>query len=157
MKRWIVCILAAVLLTAPGCADTKPRDTLSEAGSIGIKTETDFPGVEVRVTAFDPENGGTLTVVWENQTEFEVTYGEPYTIQRREGGRWVNCQRQTGLAFNAIGYLLMPGQARTEQYSLTYTYDVSKPGLYRFESSCYVQNTSNESAECTLSAEFTTQ
>lgn len=119
------------------------------------KTKTDFPGVEVRVADFEPENGGTLMVVWENKTEYEVVYGEEYTIQRWEDGRWVSCQRQPDLAFHAIGYLLMPGQTRTEQYSLRYTYDVSVPGLYRFESTCYVQNTPNESAKCTLSVEFT--
>jgi hypothetical protein len=119
--------------------------------------ETDFPGVEIRILGFDPADGGTLTVVWENKTEYEVTYGEAYTIQRQGEDCWINCQRQPGLAFTAIGYLLMPGQTRTEQYSLRYTYDVSAPGTYRFESTCFVQNTPNESAKCTLSAEFTTQ
>ena len=126
-------------------------------GAAAGKTETDFPGVEVRVTGFDPENGGTLTVVWENKTQYEVMYGAEYTVMRRGEDQWVSCQRRGDLAFEAIGYLLMPGQTKTEVYSLAYTYDASAPGVYRFESSCFVQNTPNESAKCTLSAEFTVE
>ena len=157
MRRWIT-LLLAVVLTATACAAQKPQTVPREAqGVVPGRTETDFPGVEVRIVGFDPADGGTLTVVWENKTEYEVTYGEAYTIQRQGEDCWINCQRQPGLAFTAIGYLLMPGQTRTEQYSLRYTYDVSVPGTYRFESTCFVQNTPNESAECTLSAVFTVE
>lgn len=121
------------------------------------KTKTDFPGVEVRVAGFDPKNGGTLTVVWENKTQYEVMYGAEYTVMRRGEDQWVSCQRRGDLAFEAIGYLLMPGQTKTEVYSLAYTYDASAPGVYRFESTCFVQNTPNESAKCALSAEFTVE
>lgn len=157
MRRWIA-LLLAVVLTATGCAAPKPQTAPTEAlGVVSGRTETDFPGVEIRILGYDPADGGTVTVVWENKTEYEVTYGEAYTIQRQGEDCWINCQRQPGLAFTAIGYLLMPGQTRTEQYSLRYTYDVSVPGTYRFESTCFVQNTPNQSAKCTLSAEFTTQ
>ena len=126
-------------------------------GFLGGDIQTDFPGVEVRVVAYSPENGGTLTVVWENKTEYEVMYGAEYTVMRRGEDCWVSCQRRGDLAFEALGYLLMPGQTKTEVYSLAYTYDASAPGVYRFESSCFVQNTPNESAKCTLSAEFTVE
>lgn len=122
-------------------------------GNVGSKD----PGVKLRVTKFDPENGGTLTVVWENRTEYEVTFGTVYKIQRWEEDRWVSCQRWPDLAFDAIGYLLMPGQTRTEQYRLACTYDVSSPGTYRFETECYVYTNPNAGAKCVLSVEFTIQ
>ena len=126
-------------------------------GALGGDVKTDFPGVEVRVVSYSQENGGTLTVTWQNQTEYEVTFGEAYVIQRWEKDSWVSCQRWENVTFTAIGYLLMPGQTRTEAYPLAYTYDVSKPGTYRFESTCFVQNTPNESAKCNLSAVFTVE
>ena len=57
MRRWIA-LLLAVVLTATGCAAPKPQTAPTEAlGVVSGRTETDFPGVEIRILGYDPADG----------------------------------------------------------------------------------------------------
>lgn len=172
----VLCVALVLAVGLPGAADraaaengrsecvTEPAGAAMGASpadcvlyGIPETVETSFPGVEIRIEDFDPADGGTLTVVWENKTEYEVMYGAAYTLKGKNGDIWVACLPRPNTGFEAIGYLLMPGQTRREQYSLGYAYEPLEPGVYRFESTCYVQNTPNESAKCDLSAVFTVE
>ena len=101
------------------------------------------------------QNDQELVIVWENQTDFDVTYGESFTVERLEGEKWVSCDTKEMAIFEAIGYLLQAGQTKEETYNLSAYYDVSKPGTYRFLTECYVSDTKNESTKCSLWTEFT--
>jgi len=82
-----------------------------------------------------------------------VTYGEPYAIERLEGSQWVSCAKQEETVFITIGYLLEPGKEHTKTYRISDLFDVSKPGTYRFKTTCYVA-AKGKSEDCTLWAEF---
>ena len=152
--RKILSILLTVflLLTAVGCSPSNAGKTPADG-----EVHTDVPGVEVRIKEMHIEDGKTvLTVVWSNQTEYNVLYGEPYAIERLVNGQWVSASKHVeNAAFTAIGYMLHAGQEQTKGYAVSWIFDVSAPGIYRFKTSCSVEIPEMARKECTLWAEFT--
>lgn len=151
-KFQAILLILALLLTAAGCSP-------SNTGEIPADSEvyTDVPGVEVRIKEMHVENGETvLTVIWSNQTDYSILYGEPYTVERLINGQWVNTSKYVeGAAFTSIGYMLLAGQEQTKGYTVSWLFDVSAPGTYRFKTSCSVEIPEMARKECTLWAVFT--
>lgn len=151
-KIQAVLLIAAMLLTAVGCST-------SDTGKVPVAGEvyTDVPGVEVRIKEMHVENEKTvLTVVWSNQTDYSILYGEPYAIERLVDGQWVSTSKHVeNTVFIAIGYMLHAGQEQTKGYTVSWIYDVSAPGTYRFKTSCSVEIPEMARKECTLWAVFT--
>lgn len=148
-------LILALLLTAAGCSPSHSGENpeLKSSGDV----YTDVPGVEVRIKEMHVENENTvLTVVWSNQTDYSILYGEPYTVERLINGQWVNTSKYVeGAAFTSIGYMLHAGQEQTKGYTVSWIFDVSAPGTYRFKTSCSVEIPEMERKECTLWAVFT--
>ena len=161
MKKVIVlfCVLA-MLLSLAGCQLSTPQSQDPEHGPLTMtpgENYTDFENIEIRVESLDrheEEGKTTLTVVWNNKSEFDAIYGSSYLIERLEGEEWVSCAMRDDLIFTAIAYNLDAGSVRNETYHLTNTFDVSSPGNYRFKTECYVYETAEESTKCRLVAEF---
>lgn len=156
MKKILAILLVVVLLlTGVGCSVSNT----GKAPAVGAEGEvyTDFPGVEVRIKEMHIEDGKTvLTVVWSNQTEYNVLYGEPYAIERLVNGQWVSASKHVENAtFTAIGYMLHTGQEQTKGYAVSWIFDVSAPGTYRFKTSCSVEAPETARKECTMWAVFT--
>ncbi len=93
----------------------------------------------------------TLVVSWNNKTEYRVTYGNSYSIERLENGKWVDCSIKKNI-FTLIGYELNANETVNKEYRLTDMYDVSKPGTYRFLSTCSID--ADDKKECFVWAEF---
>ena len=92
---------------------------------------TDYEGVYV---TFDSSciiiDGDTIfNLVWHNETDKNVMYGEPYSIERQEGDAWVDTTSGER-SFEAIGLLLFPNSTANKSYS-TQGFDVSQGGTYR--------------------------
>lgn len=128
MKRLFTALLLLALLTGCGArAETEDR-ALS-----GPETPPEVPmapgeGVSMALEhlVYDPSLT-RYTYFIRNGTGKTVEFGEPYSIQRREGSRWQEVS-QPG-AFTAIGYALGPG----ESLALTCVLDPgeAEPGEYR--------------------------
>lgn len=152
MKKIIICILVVLLLCSAGCQSVSCGNAPTQSN---VHMHTDFSGVEVRVAGVYQKDGTDyLDVIWSNETACKVIYGEPYSIERLVDDQWVDCAKKGLTAFTAIGYWLESGGKTTKTYAVSYLYDISVPGTYRFKTSCSVDTGGNESSSCTLWAEF---
>lgn len=156
MKKTLVTILlAALLFSFSGCKPSSEGNNNADPLANG-EVHTDFPGVETRIAQVYTEDGKTkLEVIWSNNTDYEVMYGEPYAIQRLDGNEWVSCSKDEATAFITVGYALKAGKEISKTYTISELFDVSQPGTYRFKTSCSVYADGNTGQDCTLWAEFT--
>ena len=92
---------------------------------------TDYEGVYVSIKSIDTNAGGhtVFNLIWHNTTNEEITYGESYIIERKEGNDWVNTASEE-LYFTTIGLLLRPNSIENKSYS-TQRFDISQSGTYR--------------------------
>lgn len=150
MRKIIAILLAAAMLSGL-CA----CDAVEPEISISGNHDTDLKGVSLEILSArrTEEEGTVLKVRWNNQTDYEVLYGEAYKIQRLEGDSWVDLSPRPNTGFTAIGYHLNPHSSTTKTYELDWIYDVSKAGTYRFVSDCRVYETPT-GTDCDLWAEF---
>lgn len=147
-KGFAICMVCGLLQGLAGCVTTTPL----EQERLPQTAQKDTPEVALTVEVEEKNGQPVLQVLWKNNTDFSVTYGEPYDIQHQRDGQWVSCA-VTDPIFLTIGYMLQPGQSRWEQYSPGAIFDMTRPGNYRFVASCQLQNPERE--ELQLSAEFT--
>jgi len=158
MKKLIAFLLAAVLLLS-GCQSTSPKSAAPGFTNLEAtpgQTHSDHPGLQIRVESLKRESGKTkLVVIWQNDTQYDATYGVAYAIERLEDDTWVSCAMREDLAFIEIACILPGGKTQNETYDLTDAFDVSKPGTYRIKTECYLQNDPEKSTRCQLMAEFT--
>lgn len=151
LKRSLAAVLAwGLLLGLTGCVVTTPleKDRLPQT------TQKDTPEVELSVEVEAKAGQPVLQVLWRNNTEFSVTYGEPYSIQYYQEGQWVSCA-VGDQAFITIAYMLDPGQFRQESYDPSRMFNMTKPGNYRFLSNCIVHDGVEGGKDLKVSAEFT--
>lgn len=160
MKKVLAIILAGVLLIAlTGCQNAKPKADPDIAPLVMTPGETDtgYEGIDIRLGSLNRNEAGqvSITVIWNNQTKYDVIYGASYVVERMEGEAWVSCAMSENIAFDALAYELKAGQSREETYFLTQIYEVSMPGTYRFRTDCYVYDNPGQGTKCDLTAEFT--
>lgn len=145
-----------------GCQNSTPKfddePNITPLAMTPGDAASSYNGIEIHVDSLDwnkEENKTTLVVVWNNRTEYEVTYGASFGIERLDGEEWVSCAVPDDLVFNAIGYLLPAEELKNETYTLTGLFDVSTPGIYRFKTDCFVADNTGQSTKCELVANFT--
>ncbi len=162
MKKMIAIILACtILLGLIGCNSTKPDSQDPSFVPLAMtpgESYTSYDGVEIQIDSLNWHEGNlksSLVVAWSNETQFEVTYGASFAIERLDGEEWVSCAIPDDLVFIAIGYLLPAGKMKNETYTLTGIFDVTSPGTYRFKTDCYVSDNAEQGTKCELTAEFT--
>lgn len=114
---------------------------------------SDYNGVSIEIEHLGTNDGiASLDLKWQNDTPYDVTYGNWYTIEREKDGEWHSCA-SADVNFTEIAYILKPGTMHK-----TYTYgkyfDTSDAGRYRIRSECYVQTQNGESEHCIVWAEF---
>ena len=149
MKKIFTFLLALVMLGLTGCR----QDANSPVITPG-PTQTGSQGLTVSIDRLNPEEG-TLLVKWRNDTPYEAFYGSSFTIERLEGEEWVSCLVREDLAFDLVAYELKAGQTLERSYRLTGNFDISAPGTYRFQTSCYLYDKGYYATDYTLTAEFT--
>lgn len=115
---------------------------------------SDFPGIYVQVLDItNKAEQETLLVSWNNETEHTVTYGERFWIERLENGEWIDCSLAE-INYYTIGYMLDASDVEQKEYTLTNNYDLSKPGTYRFCSTCSIDVVGEKPTTCSLWTEF---
>ena len=164
MKRIIALVLSILLLVGlTACNQNVGRhaDGIIKADKATIeigKTDTTFEGMNVQiVNAIWNDEEIKLEVKWNNETSYDVVYGEDYEIEKETNGEWKSCVTLDNLAFTDIGYELPSKSSQKQTYNLTDMFDISQNGKYRFTSDCFVydKGRGGESTECELWAEFT--
>lgn len=146
LRPYLAALFALLMLT--GCVTTKPLDQ----DRLPQTAQKDTPEVELAVEVEAKNGEPVLKVQWKNNTGFSVTYGAAYDIQYQQEGQWVSCAVSDPI-FLTVGYMLEPGQSRWEHYSPVSVFDMTKPGNYRFVTSCQVNE--QKRRDLKLFAEFT--
>ena len=151
MKRFIKCVAALLLLGSllTGCITATPL----EQNRLPQTAQKDTPQVELTVEVKEKDGQPALQVLWKNNTDFSVTYGEPYGIEYYREEQWVSCAVGDTI-FVTIAYLLDPGQSRQESYNPARMFNMTKPGNYRFLSSCIIHDGTEGGKNLNVSAEF---
>ena len=130
---WIIIVAVVACVVVAVCFLTNPPSTDDENNSVNPSDEifTDYEGVYVSIKSIDTNAGGhtVFNLIWHNTTKEEITYGESYIIERKEGNDWVNTASEE-LYFTTIGLLLHPNSIEHKSYS-TQRFDISQSGTYR--------------------------
>ena len=123
----VACVVVAVcFLTNP---PQKDDDSMSPHGEI----YTDYEGVYITIKSIDKDEGGRniFNIVWHNETDKEITYGEMYTVEYKVGEEWMDTDFDEERYFNTIGYSLKKNKTASKSYTAEHL-DISKSGTYRF-------------------------
>lgn len=116
MKRgWIWLLATCVLLTS--CAGGGEQETAEPEGpeqveqTVPVEDLAPAPEgltMELEHDAYDPSLT-SYTYLIHNGTDETVEFGEPYAIQKKEDGGWVDLTMRDNVGWTAIGYVLEPG------------------------------------------------
>ena len=161
MKKLIALALAMVcVLALVGCNNSQPEyeePNFTEIQTATGDTYSDFDGISIQASGiYISPDKTTITINWRNDTAYSAIYGETNSIERFENGEWVSCTLKDN-SFTAIAYELPAKKLESRGYTLTCMYEVNKPGLYRFQSSCSVYAGGEQPTECCVWAEFTVE
>lgn len=164
MKRIMALVLSVLLLVGlTACNQNVGRhaDGIIKADKVTIeigKTHTTFEGMNVQiVNAIWNDEEIKLEVKWNNETSYDVVYGESFDIEKQIDAEWKSCVTLDNLAFNDIGYELSAKSSQKQVYNLTDMFDISENGEYRLTTYCHVydKGRGGESTKCEMWAEFT--
>lgn len=164
MKRIMSLVLSVLLLVGLTACDQnvgRHADGIIKADKATIeigKTHTTFEGMNIQiVNAIWNDEEVKLEVKWNNETSYNVVYGECYKIEKEINGKWESCVTLDNLAFNDIGYELRSKSSQKQTYNLTDMFDVSENGKYRLATDCsvYENGRGAGSTECEMWVEFT--
>ena len=146
MKRYIAMVLALLFIVSlVGCDKEK-------LGEIGY-AYSDYTGISIEIENLDlsKDNAG-VSVKWQNDTPYDVFYGNWYIIEREVDDEWHSCAI-ADVNFSEMGYILKPGTMH-KTYTFGKYFDTSESGKYRIRSECYVQTSDNKNEHCIVWAEF---
>lgn len=157
----LLTVLLLGMLTACNQNVGRHADGIIKADKATIeigKTHTTFEDMNVQiVNVIWNDEEIKLEVKWNNETSYNVVYGEYYKIEKEINSKWESCVTLDNLAFNDIGYELRSKSSQKQTYNLTDMFDISENGKYRFATDCsvYENGRGAESTECEMWIEFT--
>lgn len=95
-------------------------------------TVNELPGLSSFIAESSTGAGG-MTVIYDNQSTREFTYGEAFVIEQQVGDQWYQLPYldEEGVAFIEIAYSLPPKTQREWRVSWGNIYDNLDPGSYR--------------------------
>lgn len=130
---WIIVAAMIACMAVAVCFLTNPpqkqeEDTMLPQGDV----YTDYEGVYITIKSIDKDEGGQtiFNIVWHNDTDEEVIFGEIFTIERKTAGEWIETDAGA-TAFDGVGYLLTPHNTKEKSY-ISEHYDLAETGTYRF-------------------------
>lgn len=129
-------------------------EVFSSADEIPAAEPTDWtaPNMGLRLIVDEVDNTGEkLSVLWNNDTDWTVTYGPVFAIEQLTQDGWISCD-QIDLGWDDVLYELQPRASDSQVYDLT-RFAVSQPGTYRIVAKCCIY-TDEETYETYITAEF---
>ena len=131
---WIIIVAIIAIIIAAVCFLTNPKASKYESGIVPgtVNIYTDYDGVYLSVKSIDTNVDGhkVFNIVWHNETSQDITYGEMYSIEYKDGDEWKYVINPEDIYFITIGYLLKPYSTEVKSYS-TQRFELSKNGTYR--------------------------
>ena len=131
---WIIIVAIIVSITIAVCFLTNPKTPKFESGIVPgtASMYTDYDGVYLSVTSIDTNDDGykVFNIVWHNETAQDITYGEMYSIEYKDGDEWKYVVNPEDIYFLTIEHLLRPYSTEVKSYS-SLRFDLSKSGTYR--------------------------
>ena len=96
------------------------------------ETVNNFPGVTMTIKEGTVTPNG-LTVIFENKSKSEATYGEFFAIEKKIEGKWYQLAVviEGNYAFNSIGYNLNPEEKKEFEVNWNWLYGSLDVGEYR--------------------------
>ncbi|MBD5162516.1 MAG: hypothetical protein HDT14_11010 [Oscillibacter sp.] len=154
MKKSTVCLLAALLcLTLAACAGEIPEDTAAPDPVISgpVTSANPAPASQsLPVEEPDPEPvwtvgeitvsllqsaypAGTkrLTLIFDNASDQELTYGEHFSCKKYEDGRWRDVDFLENTFFHDIAWAVSPGSSGMLKLGMDLLSEPLSEGLYR--------------------------
>ena len=132
---WIIIAAVAACVAVAVCFLTNPPQKDDDSMSLSPHGEiyTDYEGVYITIKSIDKDEGGQniFNIVWHNETDKEVTYGEMFTVEYKVGEEWMDTDFDEERFFNTIGYSLRKNKTASKSYNAEHL-DISKSGTYRF-------------------------
>ena len=130
----VACIVVAVCFLTDPLSKEKPDDqpqndetTASQEELIGsadngesyINTEYEGVYITIESTLAASSEGAILTMVWHNETDQEITYGDMFFIESEYDGEWT--VHSFGEDYvHPLGYLLKGNETQTKTYKIPY-------------------------------------
>ena len=146
MKRYIALVLALLFIVSSVGCDKEKSEEIGYAYS-------DYTGISIEIEDLDiSKDNASVNVKWQNDTQYDVSYENWYTIEREIDDEWHSCAI-VDVDFSAMGYILKPGTMH-KTYTFGKYFDTSTSGKYRIRSACYVQINDGKSEHCIVWAEF---
>ena len=74
-----------------------------------------------------------IVCTWANFGSEPISYGEPFTLQKKVDGQWFVAQRSDGIVLRFLlpAYLLGSNESKTHRYDVAFMLDELTPGEYR--------------------------
>ena len=88
-----------------------------------------------------------IVCTWANFGNEPISYGEPFTLQKKVNGKWLVAQRSDGiiLRFLLPAYPLGSNESKTHCYDVAFMLDDLTPGEYRIAADYSVESKSGNS------------
>ncbi|MCL2061687.1 MAG: hypothetical protein FWH03_03580 [Firmicutes bacterium] len=97
----------------------------------GVKDGRTLEGVTMTTESLTyPRDVEVITVIWENNTDKNLLFGDYYHLERQSNNKWQTVKSKN-TDFNDIGYDLAPHSAHSHSYPIKFGYSNLKAGKYR--------------------------
>ncbi len=153
---WIMLVALVLCVITAVCFLTDPKDdsehnndipdivTDANIRIISVGSDKDNVSIDVLSIVRDPNGNIVLKIRWNNSSEQEINYGESFKISKYENDSWIK--------LNSNGIWIMPAYPvlplstedetyrnfnREKEYHLSYYYDITNDGRYRFSTEFY--------------------
>ena len=134
---WIIIAAIIASITVAVCFLTNPKTPKYESGIVPGTAiiYTDYDGVYLSAKSIGTNEDGhkVFNIVWHNETSQDITYGEMYSIEYKDGNEWKDVVNPEDIYFFEIGYLLRPYSTEVKSYS-TLRFNLPENGTYRLGS-----------------------
>ena len=125
----IILIVLGMMLCFSGCG-TKNNDLFTYY--------SDFEGLSMKIISIEMlEESTTVRVRWNNNTAYEITHGNWYTIEYLVDDEWKSCAT-VDEEKPTFDLKMSPDETKNKSYAWGKEYDLSKEGRYRIRTQCYV-------------------
>ncbi len=131
---WLIIAAITACVVVAVCFLTNPTQKQNDH-SISPREDiyTDYEGVYITIHSIDKDEDGhnIFNVVWHNETEKEVIFGEMFTIEYKSGEEWLETDFDEERIFFTIGYVLNKNKTQSKSYVAEHS-GILKSGTYRF-------------------------
>ncbi len=147
----LICIAVFSVLLA-GCEENK-EETDWEPTDHEIVNNAEDITMTIKKGTVSPTG---LTVIIKNDSEGEVTYGEPYELEKEINGAWYKVPVLVeDYAFIEIAYVLQPGESNEWKVDWEWLYGSLEEGKYRIIKEVLNYREPGDTDRFYLAAEFT--